>query len=52
MKVPISEYAVVDLDAPVLPAYEKIVGGVTKWVVWCKHSQKWHSHGAAEGRLN
>ena len=49
MKVPISEFAVIDLDAPVLPAYEAGVEGVTHWVVWCKHCRKWHRHGAAEG---
>jgi hypothetical protein len=49
MKVPISNYAVVELEAPVLPAYEKVVQGVTKWVVWCKYCGRWHSHGAAEG---
>jgi hypothetical protein len=27
MKVPISDYALIDLDAPVLPAYEAVVKG-------------------------
>jgi hypothetical protein len=49
MKVPISDYALVDLDAPVLPAYEAVIEGVTHWVVWCKYCQVWHQHGAAEG---
>jgi hypothetical protein len=49
MKVPISEYAIVDLDAPVLPAYERDVDGITNWVVWCVHCEKWHVHGPAEG---
>ncbi len=49
MNVPISDCAVIDLDAPTLPAYEvKIIGGV-RWVIWCKHCRKWHRHGAAEG---
>jgi hypothetical protein len=49
MKVPISENEVVDLEAPVLPAYEAVVRGATRGVVWCKYCEKWHSHGAAEG---
>jgi hypothetical protein len=49
VKVPISDYAVVDLDAPVLLAYERVVDGATNWVVWCSCSQTWYSHGPAEG---
>lgn len=49
MKVPIGEFAVVDLEAPVLPAYEVKIKGVTRYVVWCKHCKKWHRHGAGEG---
>ena len=49
MKVPISEFNLIDLDAPVLPAYEAEIGGSTHWLVWCKHCNKWHRHGAAEG---
>ena len=49
MKVPISEYACINLDAPVLSAYEVNNDGVIHWVVWCKHCQKRHWHGAAEG---
>ena len=49
MKVPIGEFALVDLDAPVLPAYEAVIKGVTHWMVWCKYCQTWHQHGAAEG---
>ncbi len=49
MKVPISESALIDLDAPVLPAYEILVDGVQHWMVWCKHCRTWHRHGAAEG---
>ena len=33
MKVPIDGYSVVDLDAPVLPAYEKKFMGVVRWLV-------------------
>ena len=49
MKVPISDYALIDLDAPVLPAYEAVIHGTTCWLVWCKHCNAWHRHGAAEG---
>ena len=48
MKVPISDTAVIDLDAPVLPAYKARIGTV-RWLVWCKHCQVWHQHGPAEG---
>jgi hypothetical protein len=49
MKVPISESGLVDFDAPVRPAYEAVVKGVTRWLVWCRHCQKWHRHGPTEG---
>jgi hypothetical protein len=48
MKVPISEFHLIDLDAPVLPAYEVEIDGL-HWLVWCKYCQTWHKHGAAEG---
>ena len=44
MKVPIDDCAVIDLDAPVLPAYEAFVDGSTYWLVWCKHCRKWRRH--------
>ena len=49
MKVPISDYALIDLEAPVLPAYEAIIKGTVRWMVWCKFCNKWHHHGPAEG---
>jgi hypothetical protein len=49
MKVPISDHDRIDLDTPVLPAYEAVIKGVTRWLVWCKHCRIWHRHGAAEG---
>ena len=49
MKVPISETAVIDIEAPVLSAYEAVIKGSVRWVVWCKHCGQWHSHGPAEG---
>lgn len=49
MKVPIGEFAIVDLEAPVLPAYEAVIKGVSRYVVWCKFCKKWHRHGAVEG---
>ena len=49
MKVPIDQHAMIDLTAPVLPAYETLVDGSTRWVVWCEHCDMWHYHGPAEG---
>ena len=49
MKVPIDDYACIDLDAPVLPAYEAFVGGSVCWLVWCNHCGKHHRHGPTEG---
>ena len=42
MKVPISEFALVSADAPVLPAYEANRDGVIRWVIWCRHCEAWH----------
>jgi hypothetical protein len=42
MKVPIDEYACIDLDAPVLPSYEAFVSGSVYWLVWCEHCGKHH----------
>jgi hypothetical protein len=44
MKVPIDEYACIDLDAPVLPSYEAFVSGSVYWLVWCNQAH------AAAGR--
>lgn len=49
MKVPIDNYSCIDLDAPTLPAYETIINGATRWVVWCKYCETYHKHGPAEG---
>jgi hypothetical protein len=49
MKVPIDDDACIDLDAPVLPAYEAFVSGSVYWLVWCDHCGKHHRHGPAEG---
>jgi hypothetical protein len=49
MKVPINEVGRISLDAPMLPAEEVQIGGVTCWRVWCRHCQAWHYHGPAEG---
>jgi len=49
MKVPISDQHLIDLDAPVLPAYEAVIRGSTRWLIWCKYCQTWHRHGAGEG---
>ena len=44
MKVPISAYDRIDLEAPVLPAYETRVNGSTRRLVWCAHCRVWHRH--------
>lgn len=49
MKVPISDRQLIDLDAPVLPAYRTRYGGIDRYAVWCKHCREWHFHGPAEG---
>ncbi len=49
VKVPISDYHCLDLDAPVLSAYEVLVDGRVLWRVWCKHCGEYHYHGPAEG---
>ncbi len=49
MKVSIDQYAVIDLDAPVLPAYEVVAKSVRRWPVWCKHCREWHRHGPGAG---
>jgi hypothetical protein len=49
MKVCISDFSVIALEAPALPAYEAIIGGATRWIIWCKHCAEWHWHGPAEG---
>ena len=49
MKIPIDDCACIDLDAPVLPAYETVVNGSVRWLVWCDHCDVYHRHGPAEG---
>ena len=49
MKVPIDDYACLDLDARTLPAYETIINASTYWLVWCDHCRTYHRHGPAEG---
>jgi hypothetical protein len=50
MKVPISDYQLIDLEAPTLPAYSrKGAGGSLRWLVWCRHCHIWHYHGAGDG---
>lgn len=49
MKIAISSHALLDLDAPTLPAYETTIDGAVRWAVWCRHYSTWHHHGAAEG---
>ena len=49
MRVPIDDVAAIDIEAPVLSAYETRVRGVVRWRVWCKHCGTWHEHGPGEG---
>ena len=49
MKVPIDDYACLNLDAPTLSAYSATVDGSTYWLVWCEYCGLWHKHGPAEG---
>jgi hypothetical protein len=49
VKVPINVVTVIDIEAPVLPAYEKKIWGVVRWLVWYEHCRIWHEHGPAEG---
>ena len=49
MKVPISDNAVIDLEAPVVSAFGARIKGTVRWLVWCKHCQVWHKHGPGEG---
>jgi hypothetical protein len=49
VKVPINDFDVIDLEAPVLPAYEATIGNTVYWLVWRKHCREWHRHGPTEG---
>ena len=48
-KAGLSDGAVIDVDAPVLPAYAVNLDGIIRWRVWCKHCHAWHYHGPMEG---
>jgi hypothetical protein len=48
MKVPINDYACINLDAPTLPAYKAFVSGSVYWLVWCNHCGKHHRHGPTQ----
>lgn len=49
MKILISEFALLSLNAPTLPAIEVQVDGGTRWLVWCKYCLVHHVHGSQEG---
>ncbi len=49
MKVPISECALIDLDAPVVPVYEVRIKVGFYLVICCKYCRQWHRHGATKG---
>jgi hypothetical protein len=42
MKLPITDYTLIDVDAPVLPAYEAFVDGSRYWLVWCRYCRNPH----------
>ena len=51
MKVPVDKYTCLDLNAPILPAYQdrsKKTGAI-RWRVWCRFCGRWHYHGPGEG---
>jgi hypothetical protein len=41
----------IDVTAPVLGATEVVGDGHLLWRVWCKHCERLHYHGPAEGHL-
>lgn len=45
MKIPTPDGFLIDVEAPVLPAYAV----KNRWYVWCSDCREWHSHGAGEG---
>ena len=49
MRIPISDYAFIDLDAPTVAACETIcaVTGAVTWNVWCRYFELWREHGPA-----
>lgn len=51
MKVPISDFACIDLDAPTIATREirDEETGSVRWVIWCQYCREWHYHGAGEG---
>ena len=49
MLIPIDANHVINLDAPVVSAYEVEVSDVPHWIVWCKHCGVWHQHSAGAG---
>lgn len=48
MKFTIFEFALLDVEAPALPAYEVVDDGDGRWAVWCTFCGPWHLHGPAE----
>lgn len=51
MKLLISEFAWLDLDAPTLPAIEcfSLKTRASAWLVFCKYCGVYHRHGPQEG---
>lgn len=49
MKIPTTDGHLIDIEAPVLPAYAVSHNGALRWWVWCNACRDWHTHGAGEG---
>ena len=49
MKILISDFALLDLEAPTVAAYAIPHETGVAWGVWCKYCEKWHEHGIGEG---
>jgi hypothetical protein len=49
VKILISDFAVLNLDAPTVAAYAVPHETGVAWGVWCKYCECWHPHGIGEG---
>lgn len=49
MKIATNDGFLIDLDAPVIAAYEVRYMRTTRWFVWCTECRDWHTHGPGEG---
>ena len=50
MRVPIDDFAFLDLDASTVAAWEITrPNGSIGYLIWCRYCERWHEHGPAEG---